>query len=305
MNVFIILNMNKIITVRASDLEKLKHCSAYYHNKLAGMKEKYSEYIQRSFEDGKIHEPSIIEFAAERYGIENYRTQVEGKIELDGAIITGTADAVSDRCVIEAKFIRRRAITNILEEERHQYWLQVQTYLNMLNIDTGVLVMRDKDTPKNQRYNHYIKETKKDPEGYFEEIGSILKNLKEPKPPEEGYWLCSPNWCGFYHDCEYKNPFEEEMKIKSESESEKLTELEELVNLYREISEEASSYITKKQKLAGDIKALMKELNVGSIHAGDKKLVLVTRVQRVLKDNIPDEFYELREVDYLSWKQRR
>jgi hypothetical protein len=288
------------VILRASELENYLSCPAYLFNTNNGLGRFYSSYTKRAFEDGVAHEDRILTYAEQELNFKILETQKQGSIEVSGITITGHADAIAEKddeiFVIEAKFLRARSIYAILNEPvNFRYHLQVQAYLHIFEIDKGLLIMRNKDTPIFKEYQHFTREIEKNSEFFFAAIDAI-KEITEPSgPKDDSLWLCSPVWCPYHYACDFKVDKQEEEELD-------LKELEELVELYKELNEEYAGFEAQRRALRDEIIKFLENKNLNRLQLKDSMIELKTQFRRSLKKDLklPDEFFELTPVKVLK-----
>jgi hypothetical protein len=264
--------------IRASELNNFLSCSQYLHYWLQGEEQEWSERVKRAFEEGILHEPAILNYALEALGLEEISRQAEGKRKVQGVVLTATADMLAsangEKVVVEAKFLKARAIANILNGGENPYLYQVLAYLFVFDAQKGYLVMRNKDTPINRVYEHFTIEIRRDDKVLRKAIREIKKKAAED-PKKEQSWKCSPTWCPYHYLCQPEI-------VKKQEE---VPELEELIASYKELQEYSSGIEVEKKKLRDQIVKLMneKELEFIETKAG------TARLRRTYRKTLPDE----------------
>jgi CRISPR/Cas system-associated exonuclease Cas4 (RecB family) len=236
--------------------------------------EPFSEMTLRAFEEGNLHESSILKWASEQYDLEITDQQREVKIN-DWLI--GHIDAIGRKegekpILLEAKTLRRRAVQEMREKgllaSHYQYYVQVQLYLHVLSKEEGIthamLIARDKETPPIRLWEHHVEHINYDKEfaeQKIKELAEIQKAIEEgieidmPYHPDMD-WQC--RWCPYLKRC-YPDWRKKQEKAELRSD---LTEIvEELISV-----QEARKELEAKEKELKE--ALLTTIDVGSVIAG-------------------------------------
>ncbi|NPV80703.1 MAG: hypothetical protein HPY52_10585 [Firmicutes bacterium] len=238
-----------------------------------------TEYTLRAFEEGKIHEASILEWAAERLPGGPYtiaEQQREVTIELDWGRLVGHIDAIvinpnnleEPASLLEAKCLSHRAFQELREKgvkmSHPQYYTQVQLYLHGIcrgwTIRQAYLVARDKETPKNRLWDHTYEKITYDP--YFVEVqlaclNELCYKIQEKieihpqfNPLED--WQCRPPYCPYTKLCwpDYAKP--KAKAIVDDS-------LADVVEQYQTLGEEISDLEKAREELKARLLASIKD----------------------------------------------
>jgi len=222
------------------------------------------EGTQRAFEEGNLHEASILAWASRNLPISPCtitHQQMEVKIT---DWLTGHIDALGINqkgkiYLIEAKCLSRRAFQELREKgvmtSHPQYYTQVQLYLHALRnqgwaVQEAYLVARDKETPKTRLWDHCYERITYDPTFVAEKIAELtaLKELierREEIPPPfhpEHDWHCRPPWCPYTYYCfpDWKRK-EPEVVIRED--------LAPLLEEYYELSEEIATLEARRTQI--------------------------------------------------------
>ena len=183
------------------------------------------EGTERAFYDGRMHEASILEYAAQRYDGGGWKVrlaQKEMRLESTKCVVTGHIDGVlwrpGERVLVEAKALSRRGFIELRQTgvlaAQPQYYTQVQLYLAMLQgtrwkTDGALLVYRNRETPRNRMYDHGWEEIIYDPD-YVRQILESLDwlaeqtrrgNLVNVAYHPDNTWRCRPPWCPYTQAC--------------------------------------------------------------------------------------------------------
>ena len=303
--------------IRASELENALLCDAYLRNLLEGKTRIFSDYTERAFFDGRVHEASIIDYALdrvviERDAIENVVEQPEGEVVIDGVKITGHADALvtlqsGERVIVEAKYISARSIQSIMSapDGTHRYALQVQAYLAMFNAQRALLVMRNKNTPLGRLYDHFTREIEPNNDLLRNAVARLKKLSRRHKlrgiEDASAAWLCSPTWCCYYHICELARSRAE---TPVQGDENLIAELDEAIDLYKEINEEYGFVDSAKKQLRDRIVEIMERLNIEKRATTNALAELKRGYRKQLRKDIelPDDYFELAEYKRLTIK---
>lgn len=238
------------------------------------------EGTERAFEEGNIHEASILRWAAENlpgapYVIHDEQKEVSifyGERELLRGHIDGLAtNNAGETVLVEAKALARRSFEEIrkngLKQAHPQYFLQVQLYLYGLGLERGYLIARNKETPKTRYWDHHFEEVifdKEYVEAELERLNELLDKIElneeipAPFNPEND-WQCRLPWCPYVNIC-YPEYYEQATKPKRLP---KMEDLREIVEEYVELGEEINELSKRRDEL--------KDIILGSV--GDKPVI--------------------------------
>lgn len=224
--------------------------------------EPYPESTLRAFEEGHLHEPSILDWASmnlpgsplmlisEQLEVRP-RPWLVGHIDAIGVGMEsdpGSLKLSPKHVLLEAKCLKRRAFQELREkgvrESHPQYYTQVQLYLDGLRkagweIDEAYLVARNKETPivrlwehvyERIQYNYDFVEQKI---SELEELRRIIEQGREVEPPfhPDKDWQCRFPWCPYSRYCwpDWKKPT---LEVADRS------DLETVAEMYLEVQEE-------------------------------------------------------------------
>jgi hypothetical protein len=233
------------------------------------------EGMERAFAEGNMHERDILEWAAANISGGGWKLRGAQKSiiisQCELFVLTGHIDAQlfakgKGRHLLEAKALAKRGYQELVRTgevrvAHPQYYDQVQLYLHGLQhypqdkAEDAYLVARDKDTPKNKMWNHYVEYIKYDP-CYVDEIivglyylaCAIRDNepIRPPYNPDED-WRCRPPWCPYTYECYpgYKRAADEVAEAR---------ELLPDVERYQELSEVMKDVKDEKDSLNQKIK---------------------------------------------------
>lgn len=289
--------------IRASELRNFLSCSQYLHYWLNNEEQRYSERVKRSFEEGTLHENKILDYAVESLGLKEIQRQAEGSFEYNGLTVTTTADMIAEKdgqkVVVEAKFLKIMAIHSILNGD-NIYLYQVLAYLKAFDAQKGYLVMRNKDTPINKMFEHYVLEIERNDEELFKALDEIKRKIEEP-PYRELSWKCSYTWCPYYYKCvDYIE--KEESKQLNGSDAKKLAEL---IDLYKDLNDEILPLEQQKKQLRDLIVSTMERLKVRKFETPKAQAVIKTTFRKELPPDVKksiENLYILKEVKVLEIK---
>jgi len=170
------------------------------------------EGAERAFAEGNLHEPSILEWAAQNlpggpYVLTDQQKEVVFKDE-DCIIAVGHIDAIAvnnagEKVLLEAKCLSNRGFQELREkgvQEAHpQYWTQVQLYLAATGLEKAYLVARNKETPRNRMWDMYYESILLENEKYFwyeacrlKELIGMIEHRLDIDPPynPQDNWQC-------------------------------------------------------------------------------------------------------------------
>lgn len=211
------------------------------------------ESTLRAFEEGHLHEPSILEWAAQNLPMGPYtivHNQMEVKITdwLVGHIDGLAMNQNGKICLLEAKCLARRAFQELrekgLQASHPQYFIQVQLYLHALKkmgwaVNEAYLVARNKETPKVRMWDHHYERITYDPTFVAEKISELnairqaIERREEITPPfhPDRNWQCRFPWCQYSRYCwpDWKKPTPE---VTDRS------DLETVAEMYLEVQQE-------------------------------------------------------------------
>jgi len=240
------------------------------------------EGSERAFAEGNLHEPSILEWAAQNlpggpYNLFCQQTEVK-LLDGENLIAVGHIDAVGapkdnhkvENILIEAKCLAARGFQELREKgvqvAHRQYYVQVQLYLAATGLDVAYLVARNKETPRNRLWDHYYERIERSDKFVQEEI-AFLKDLiaaidekREIPPPytPDTAWNCKPPWCPYTYHChpDYR---------KTKTEVTDRSDLVVTVEMLQELNEEIKAL----EAFRDEVKAkLLEEVSGGPVQAG-------------------------------------
>ena len=220
----------------------------------------------RAFEEGNIHEASILAWAAEfipggPWTLFDQQRTVKAAKNIPGhpdALATNDAEVV----LFEAKALSKWAYQEFREkgvEVSHpQYRLQVQFYLHGLQkrrkhqIARAYLIVRNKETHKDRYWDHHWEEVAYDPAFCAKELERLQKLARlmdesgdiEPPYHPDTHWACAPKWCPFALHCHpvYEKPI---MEI------ERKDGLADAVSRYMDLGDEIGALSAERELLKG------------------------------------------------------
>jgi len=187
-----------------------------------GAEPTYSDYILKAFEDGNMHEPSIIRWFEQKYNtIVGFKGENQLVLRIrdylighpDGYIPNLPEDKNS--YLIECKALRQRAVFELrsqgLQKSHPHYYTQVQLYMyGMLQEGYPLVgcyfVARNKEKFINGEYDTYVEIVPYNEEfvaATLQEIDKkyaliVSKEIEAPMHPNEN-WEC--RYCGYLHIC--------------------------------------------------------------------------------------------------------
>ena len=253
------------------------------------------EGMERAYAEGNMHERDILDWAAaniEGGGWKVTAKQKELLIHEDNTLrITGHIDGEltaknKGRYLVECKALSRRGyqelVRNGVAVAHPQYMAQVQLYLHgtqfypWAKTNTAFLVARDKETPRNRLWDHYVERIPYDPEAaiaIIEGLAEIALNIiegREIDPPynPEDDWRCRPPWCPYTYVCHPGYRREVETVKKAD-------ELATLVNRRQEIDAQLQELKKEHEEITEIIKA---SLDDGEYAVGDWMVTIKTSV---------------------------
>lgn len=181
------------------------------------------EGLERAFEEGRLHEPSILEWGSQHvpgapYTLSNQQMEVKATRWLVGHIDALATNANGKICLLEAKCLSHRAFQEFREkgvrESQPQYFVQVQLYLHGLRnagwaVNEAYLTARDKETPRNRWWDHHYERIVYDAAFVAETINglnnlvSAIEEHCEIPPPysPRTSWRCRPPYCPYTYRC--------------------------------------------------------------------------------------------------------
>jgi len=238
------------------------------------------EGTERAFEEGNIHEASILRWAAEHlpdgpYVIHDEQKEVTIYYN-DRELLKGHIDGLATNhegqtILVEAKALARRGFEELrkhgVKEAHPQYYLQVQLYLHALGLETGYLVARNKETPKTRYWDHCFEKITYDANFVANELKRLnalldkIENNEEIQPPynPNDNWNCRLPYCPYVHLC-YPDYYEQATQPKQLPHHD---DLEEIVEEYVELGEEINELSKRRDEL--------KDIILGSV--GDKPVI--------------------------------
>jgi len=232
------------------------------------------EGSERAFEEGRIHEASILEWAAQNLPGGPYAI-VDKQKEVKFDIVAGHIDAIGvnakrEKVLLEAKCLAARGFQELREKgvkKAHpQYYTQVQLYLAATGLERGYLVARNKETPRNRMWDHYFEQIEisrnfvESQIDFLQDLIVAIEEKREIPPPytPETAWNCRPPWCPYTYYCHpnYK---------KAKPEAADRSDLVVTVETFQELNEEIKALET----FRNEVKArLLKEASSGPVQAG-------------------------------------
>jgi hypothetical protein len=194
-----------------------------------------SPATQRAFDEGNLHEASILEWALANIPGAPWRiNHQQDEVAVEERLI-GHIDGLGWRCpeeykfeyvLLEAKCLAARAFqelrTSGCRASHPQYFTQIQLYLRALDggggmlgrkglIKKAYLVARNKNTPATRQWDHHYEEIAYDPDFCKTEVDRLCELAKaidrgDDIPVPEGYspdttWRCRVRWCPFGYVC--------------------------------------------------------------------------------------------------------
>lgn len=236
----------------------------------------------RAFEEGHIHEPSILDWAKDNlpgapYELKDCQREVHIEDFLEGHI-DGILKNNLGEVLVEAKALSRRGFQELREKgvrEAHpQYFTQVQLYLYALNLERGWLVARNKETPKNQLWDMHtelINLERNFAKSEIERLRLVAKAIESGEdiaPPynPETDWHCKPAYCIYANVC--WPGYHKEIK--------KLENKEELIGIVNSYAELCNQIKELEQERDGLKEIILSSVN-GSAKIGDWLVEVVER----------------------------
>jgi len=250
------------------------------------------EGTERAFEEGNIHEASILRWAAEHLPGAPYVIHDEQKEVIifynDKELLRGHIDGLATnhegrRILVEAKALARRGFEELrkngVKQAHPQYYLQVQLYLHALGLETGYLIARNKETPKTRYWDHHIEEITYDEDYVASELKRLnelldkIETNEELLPPYNPYdnWNCRLPYCPYVHLC-YPDYYEQATRPKQLP---KQDNLEEVVAEYVDLSNEINGLSKRRDEL--------KDIIIGSV---GNKPVIAGRYEVCVKERL-------------------
>lgn len=238
------------------------------------------EGSERAFAEGNLHEPSILEWAAQNlpagpYTLSDQQKEVVFKDE-DCVIAVGHIDAIGTnsagaKVLLEAKCLSNRGFQELREkgvQEAHpQYWTQVQLYLAATGLEKAYLVARNKETPRNRMWDMYYESILLENERYFwnetcrlKELAGMIEHRLDIDPPynPQDNWQCRPPWCPYTYHChpDYR---------KAKTEVTDRSDLIATVEMLQELNDEIKAL----EAFRDEVKTkLIQEAEAGPVQAG-------------------------------------
>jgi hypothetical protein len=215
-----------------------------------GAEPTYSDYILKAFEDGNMHEPSVIRWFEQKY---NTTVGFKGENQLTLRIndyLTGHPDGYipnlpddKNSYLLECKALRQRAIFELraqgLQKSHPHYYTQVQIYMyGMLKEGYPLIgcyfVARNKEKFVNGEYDTYVEivpYNEEFVEATLQEVEqkyavAIGEDIEPPMHPNDN-WEC--RYCGYLHICHpLWSPPKKESTIKDLDLESKIVRLKEI-----------------------------------------------------------------------------
>lgn len=230
-----------------------------------------AESTLRAFEEGHLHEPSILAWAANNlpnapYTLSNQQLEVKATDFLVGHVdAIGLSSMGNKPVLLEAKCLKRRAFQefrqNGVKESHPQYYTQVQLYLHGLkragwDIGQAYLVARNKETPPTQWWEHHYEYISYNPEFVrskiqeLEKLAEAIEQKKEVPPPyhPDRDWQCRYPWCVYTQHC-WPGWKKQSYEVQDRS------DLATVVEMYQEVCEEIKAL----EELKEELKAKLQE----------------------------------------------
>ena len=214
-----------------------------------------TDYTLRAFAEGRVHEPDILEWAAQNlpgapYILSDQQKEVTLTDDEENLITVGHIDAIGsnqgESVILEAKCLAARSFQELREkgvkEAYPQYYTQVQLYLAAAHLNRAYLVARNKDTPKTRMWDMHFEGITHDPVFVSAEIMRIKELIKKIKAHEDidppyspdTSWHCKPAWCPYTYVC---HPGYSKPKPETVYRSDLLATVETLQELNEQIKE--------------------------------------------------------------------
>lgn len=193
-----------------------------------------SPATQRAFDEGNLHEASILEWAAANLPEGPYqllstqtevtipRTPLIGHVDAKLWPVSGYAGGAS-LVIAEAKCLAARAFQELrakgCRESHPQYFTQVQLYRHTYELpgrdisigQRSFLIARNKNTPATRQWDHHYEEVVYDPDFCKAEVDRLCELAEaidrgDDIPVPEGWspdteWHCRVRWCPFGYVC--------------------------------------------------------------------------------------------------------
>ena len=242
----------------------------------------------RAFEEGHLHEASILEWAAQNIPGGPWTLFDRQRTVKAAKNIPGHPDALADNgsevVLFEAKALSKWAYQEFREkgvEVSHpQYRLQVQLYLHGLQkrrkhqVAKAYLIVRNKETHKDRYWDHHWESVDYDPAFCAKELERLQKLAQlideggdiEPPYHPDTHWMCAPKWCPFALLCHpnYQKPI---------AGAERRDDLADAVSRYMELSDEIGALTGERDAL----KALLQSTATDTpVLAGNYRFYMAT-----------------------------
>lgn len=222
------------------------------------------EGLLRAYEEGNIHEASILSWAAEHVpGGPWTLTDRQREVTLLNGRLIGHVDAIAvngagERVLFEAKCLASRGFQEFREkgvwEAHHQYYVQVQMYLAATGLNRAYLIARNKDTPKSRLWDHWYEEVWRDDSFIsleLERLQDLMDKIERreeidpPYHPAEN-WQCRPPWCIYTAYCwpEWKSSKPEVIERE---------DLADAVEEYMSLAEEIAALEARREELKSQL----------------------------------------------------
>lgn len=250
---------------------------------------------QRAFDEGNLHESSILEWAAANLPGGPYSIFcTQGEVTVPKTPIVGHIDAelwprVQSQSVAlaEAKCLAARSFqelrANGCRESHPQYYTQVQLYRHayapLQAPLRSFLVARNKQTPPTRQWDHHFEEIVYDPEFCKAEVDRLCLLAEaidrgDDMPVPEGWspettWRCKPRWCEQCFNCHPNYQ-------RKRAEAVQADELAETVEQYQSLGEQIGELTTARDELK---ERLLASVNGQPVQAGG--WMLTTQERRV------------------------
>lgn len=249
-----------------------------------------SPATQRAFDEGNLHESSILEWLANNVpGAKSQYTIMATQVEvtIPGTPIVGHVDAElwpesrSKEPIIlaEAKCLAARSFQELrskgVKESHPQYYTQVQLYRHCYEVAANlphpfrsIIVARNKETPPTRTWDHHYEEVVYDPEFCKREVDRLCALAEsidrgDEIPIPEGYspetdWHCKPRWCPYTYVC---HPNYQRKRVEALQRD----ELYEAVEQYQALSEQIAELTAAREELK---QRLLASIGEGPVRAG-------------------------------------
>lgn len=241
---------------------------------------KFSDLILRAFEDGNMHEPSIIkQFEQDYEKTVSYTGEWQMEVWVVPDVLKGHPDGVivEENALVECKALRKKGIFELrkkgVKESHPQYYTQIQLYMFACKLSKCYFVARDKDTPTMKQYEQYVEVVEYDSDFVkeflvkFNKIQEQIKQEIEPPLNPTDNWEC--RYCGYAYVCHPNHTHQKRAPNEIDD-----PELEKNVFRYQELSELIRDLEAEKDMIK---EILMASLPIGTT-AIDNYSIIVSQV---------------------------